>query len=80
MRAAASACVVHASDVPALSTSGSAKHCVDAAQPMLTNLPPTHMANAPATHACSPSVVQLASAVRVAKWAFSVCASSAFWS
>lgn len=55
MRASASSSVVHASDVPALLTSGSAKHCVGAAQPMLTNLPATHIAKPPSMHAWSPS-------------------------
>ena len=79
MRADASSAVVHASDVPALFTSGSAKHCVVAAQPMLTNVPPAHSANAPPMHAWSPSV-QLASAVREANCTLSFCAASAFWS
>ena len=81
-RASASSCVVHASDVPALLTSGSAKHRVGAAQPMLTNLPPTHIANAPSTHAWSPSLhdVEEEEEVRVEKWALSFCAERAFWS
>ena len=79
MRAAASSCVVHASDVPGLLTSGSAKHCVVAAQPMFTNAPLTHIAKPPSMHAWSPSL-QLASALSVANCAFSFCASSAFWS
>lgn len=56
MRAVASLSVVHASDVPALLTRGSAKHWVVAAQPMLTNLPPTHCAKPPEMQAWSPSV------------------------
>ena len=55
MRASASACVVHAIDVPAEFTSGSAKHCVPPAQPVATNAPPTHWAKPPATHAFSPA-------------------------
>ncbi len=96
MRAAASSWVVHASDVPALFTSGSAKHCVVAAQPMFTNLPPTHIAKPPSMQAWSPSVrngqhlrqlrrekdipEQEESAVSDANCALSFCASSAFWS
>ena len=55
MRASASDSVVHARDVPGLFTSGSAKHCVVAAHPMFTNLPPTHIAKPPSMHAWSPS-------------------------
>ena len=55
MRTSASACVVHAIDVPAEFTSGSAKHCVPPAQPVATNAPPTHWAKPPATHAFSPA-------------------------
>ena len=79
IRALASSCVVHASAVPALLTSGSAKHRVVAAQPMLTNVPPTHIANAPSMQAWSPSVHE-AEVVREANWELSFWAERAFWS
>ena len=63
--------------VPALFTSGSAKHCAPPAHDVVTNFPPTHCANAPPTHACAPSWHGEA-AVRVANCAFSACASSPF--
>jgi hypothetical protein len=65
--------------VPALLTSGTAKHFSDAAQGVSWNLPPTHCANWPLTHPFSPAV-HGESAVRVWNFRFSACASCPFFS
>jgi len=64
-------------EVPALLTNGSAAHCRVAAQGKVTNFPPAHWAKAVPTQAFSPSV-QGESAVRVANFALSACASLPF--
>lgn len=55
IRAAASASVVHAMEVPALLTRGRAAQVSDAPQLVTTNFPPTHWAKPEPTQACSPS-------------------------
>jgi hypothetical protein len=65
--------------VPGLLTSGSATHCSEAAQGVSWNLPPTHCANWPLTHADSPDV-HGDDAVRLWNFTFSACASFPFCS
>jgi hypothetical protein len=66
--------VVHVVRVPVCGLStGIAAHIVPAAQDCKTNLPFTHCANLPVTHASSP-VVQEEVAVKVSYWALSVMA------
>ena len=65
--------------VPALLTSGSAKHLVPPAHGVTANLPPTHCANPPSTHACLPSAHE-ESALRPANSALRFWASLPFWS
>ena len=54
-------------------TSGSATQTAGAAQAVIANLPPTHCAKLPLTHAFSPSV-HADEAVKVANFALSACA------
>lgn len=55
MRDAASDWVVHVIDVPALFTSGSAKHWRVEPQLCVTHAPSTHCAKSPPTQASAPS-------------------------
>ncbi len=73
MRVSASAVVSQVIEVPAELTSGSATHCKDAAQGVTANLPPTHCAKPPLTHAFSPSV-HADDAVSAANFLLSACA------
>ena len=69
----------HAYLVPGLFTRGSATHCSVAAQGEMENVPPTHCASFPPTHAVSP-VVHEELAVRVWNWRLRACASCPFLS
>lgn len=79
-RGGCAAWVVHGAYlVPGLFTRGSAKHSSEAAHGVSWNLPPTHCANWPWTHADSPDVHD-EDAVRLWNFLLSACASFPFCS
>lgn len=77
MRASRWSAVVQVTEVPGLSTSGRAAHTSSVPQGLSANLPWSHLAKEPCTHALSPSL-HGESGVRVVNFWFKAMASSPF--